>query len=521
MKGRSRLDAVELQVFHHLLASIPEEMGTALRAAAFSPNIKERLDFSCAITAPDGSMAAQASHIPVHLGSAHITARHLLREVPMEPGDLVLVNDPWRGGTHLPDVTVFAPVFLPRAKRPSFGVIVRAHHADLGGATPGSMGPAQDVHGEGLVIPPVRFHRRGVVDEDLLAMVLANTRTPEERRGDLIAQAAAATLGRERLLDLAKARGATRLQAAITALQAHAASATRALLRSWPDGSSRAALSMDGPGTPTLRVLIDKRGDRLTVDFTGTDAEVAQPINANEAITLSCVFYAVRLLLGRDLPTNSGVLEPIEVVLPEGCLLNARRPSPVAGGNVETSQRLVDLLLAALAHFAPGRMPAASQGTMNNVTLGGRRADGSPFTFYETLGGGVGAGPSGAGESGLHSHMTNTLNTPIEALEHAIPVLLRRYALREGSGGAGKHRGGEGLVREFEARVPMVGAILATRRHEAASGAQGGDPGAPAQDRLTRDGRESEVPSGTSFSLAAGDRLTIATPGGGGFGRPG
>ncbi len=463
-------------------------------------------------------MAAQASHIPVHLGSVHVTGRHLLENVDMRPGDLILLNDPYRGGTHLPDVTVFAPVFVPRRKAMTMGVMCRAHHADVGGAWPGSMGPVNDVHGEGLIIPPVRLVREGEMDDDVLAMVLANTRTPDERRGDLMAQAAAVELGRQRVMELVEQHGVRRVLTAIDSLRSHASRVTRATLRELPDGTWGSALSLDGPGTPTIRVAITKRRDRLVVDFAGTDAEMDAPFNANEAITLSAVFYVVRLLVREDLPTNSGCLDPVTVRIPDGCLLNARPPSPVAGGNVETSQRVVDVLLLALADAAPDLLPACSQGTMNNLTAGGRRGDGSPFTFYETLGGGSGGGPSGPGVSGIQTHMTNTLNTPIEALEAAYPVLVRQYRLRKGSRGPGRHEGGEGLVRELEARERMRVTILAMRRSEGAPGVAGGGAGAPGRDRVrTADGRWRPLPSGQSVTLDLGDAVRVETPGGGGW----
>lgn len=516
-----KLDPVDLQAFRHLLSAIPEEMGVLLRRSAFSPNIKERLDFSCALSGPDGALAAQASHIPVHLGSVHVTGGHLLENVEMKPGDLILLNDPYRGGTHLPDVTVYAPAFLqggPMA-RPTMGVMCRAHHADVGGAWPGSMGPVSDVYGEGLIIPPVRLVREGEMDEDLLSMVLANTRTPDERRGDLLAQAAAVSLGRDRIAQLAEEYGARRLVAAVAALREHAAKVTRATLRGLKDGTWKAEASFDGPGTPTIRVAVTKKRDRLVVDFAGTDPEIAAPFNANRAITLSAVFYVVCLLVEDDLPTNSGCLDPVTVHIPDGCLLNARPPSPVAGGNVETSQRVVDALLLALSEAAPDRLPACSQGTMNNLTAGGRRADGTPFTFYETLGGGAGAGPEGDGESGIQSHMTNTLNTPIESLEAEYPVLVRQYRLRVGSAGDGRHCGGEGLVREIEARQRLRATMLAGRRIEGAPGTLGGSAGAPGKDRVHRDGRWRPLPPDGTVILDPGDAIRIETPGGGGWQR--
>ena len=524
VRKQGGLDAVELRLHQNLLSAIPEEMGLRLRRAAFSPNIKERLDFSCALTGRDGALVAQASHIPVHLGSAHLTAGHILAALgpqrgvdALAPGDMVLLNDPWAGGTHLPDITLFAPVFCARSKIADFGVLVRAHHADIGGAHPGSMGPALDLYGEGLVSPPVRLFRHGVLQQELLAMVLANTRTPDERQGDLLAQAAAVRHGVERVQELVRDQGAARLQRAVQALRRHAARSTKALLRQMRGGRHSASLLLDGPESPRLRVVLQRTPRGLRVDFTGTDPQVAAPLNANRAITISCLFYVLRLLLDRDLPTNSGCLDPVEVILPEGSLLNARRPAAVAGGNVETSQRVVDLLFLALQKAWPGRLPACSQGTMNNLTVGGVRADGRAWTFYETLGGGAGASADGPGESAVQVHMTNTLNTPVEALEAAFPVRITRYHLRTGSGGAGENRGGDGLVREMELLEPAQVTVLATRRESGAPGANGGGTGKPGEDCvIDPDGRMAPLLS--SVAGKRGTRVRISTPGGGGYG---
>ena len=516
----STMDPVELQVFRHLLTSIPEEMGIRLKESSFSPNIKERLDFSCALTGPDGRMVAQASHIPVHLGSTHITARLLLSEMDLSPGDVVLLNDPWRGGTHLPDITAFAPVFLEGEETPSFGALVRAHHADVGGASPGSMGDARDVFGEGLVIPPVRLVRRGQWDQDLLQMVLANTRTPEERRGDLLAQVAAAVYGCTRVQELGALHGRLRLVVAAAALESHARTATEAWLLSLPEGVGHSEVVMDLPGLPKICVNLRKTGPRLHIDFVGTSGALDAPFNANEAITLSCVFYVIRLLLSDDLPTNSGCLSPLNVEIPRGCFLNAERPAPVAGGNVETSQAVVEALLLAFAQLLRAGIPAASQGTMNNVTVGGRRTTGEPWTFYETLGGGVGAGPGGPGASGLHSHMTNTMNTPVEALENAFPVRITAYHLRSGSGGPGQFSGGEGVVREYEFLEPAQVTVLAGRRGSEPPGALGGLPGKPGKDTLFADGAVIPILGAETRAVGPSDRLRVETPGGGGYGAP-
>ena len=510
------LDPVDLQIHRHLLAAIPEEMGVVLMRSAFSANIKERRDFSCALVGPGGRLLAQASHIPVHLGAVHPCASQILSALDLEPGDVVLVNDPWCGGTHLPDVTLFAPLFV--AGEPRLGAMVRAHHADVGGATPGSMGRAEDLFGEGIVIPPLRLVRRGEMQDEILRFFLANTRTPGERRGDLRAQLSAVELGRERLRALVDQQG-ERFFPAIASLEAHAARATAALIAELPEGIFRAALHLDGPETALLRLAVELRKGRLRLDFSGTDPQEAGPFNANPAITTSAVFYVVRLLLGEDLPTNSGCLHAVDVIIPKGSLLDPQRPAAVAMGNVETSQRIVDLLLAAFAQAWPQRVAACSQGTMNNLSIGCVARDGRSFTSYETLGGGAGAGPLGPGESAIQSHMTNTLNTPIEAMEISAPIRIRKLRCRSDSGGEGKHRGGEGLIKEIEALAALQVTVVASRRAAGAPGASGGGDGAPGRETLVRTSGEEPLPPGGPLRLAPGEALRIETPGGGGFGR--
>jgi N-methylhydantoinase B len=512
------IDAIDLEIFRHLFESVADEMGIVLRHTAFSPNIVERLDFSCAVVGRDGGMVAQAAHIPVHLGSCHLTARLVLERVALEDGDVVLLNDPYLGGTHLPDITLFRPVFLPGETEPCFGVIARAHHADVGGGVPGSMGNFEELYQEGLIIPPVKLVARGERVRDVEALVLANVRTPRERRGDLTAQLAACDRGAQRIAELLDRYGAATLEEAGLALRARAARAMRAAIAALPDGRYRGEDRLDGPGTPRLRVCVEIDGERVRVDFTGSDPAMRGALNAHEAITLSCVFYVLRLLIEDDVPTNSGVLEALEMSLPPGSIVGATRPSAVAAGNVETSQRIVDLLFRALGRAARGRLPAASQGTMNNVSIGGRDVEGRPFTYFETLAGGLGGGPSGPGASGMHSHMTNTLNTPIEALETAYPLRVRRYALRKRSGGAGRHRGGDGLVREIESLVPVSVSLLGTRRATGAPGVAGGEAGRPGRDRLIdAAGRSRKLSPTASFTLLPGQRLRVETPGGGGW----
>ncbi|MDP2480854.1 MAG: hydantoinase B/oxoprolinase family protein [Candidatus Palauibacterales bacterium] len=520
------VDPVRLEIFKHLFASVAEEMGGVLRRSSYSPNIKERKDFSCAIFSSAGDMVAQAEHIPVHLGSMPLSVRACLEELELGPGDVAILNDPFRGGTHLPDITLVAPVFTgPDGARIGF-VAARAHHADVGGMTPGSMPLATELYQEGLVIPPIRLVAGGKILSGIRDLILANVRTPQERSGDLDAQLAAVQRGADRLGGLSDRYGADAVGEAMEALLAYAERTTRRLLSSIPDGTYRFRDAMEddgrGGGAAAIDVAITVQGDAVRVDFTGTDDQREAGINAVRAITLSAVYYVFRSLVGLDLPSNSGCLAPIELVTRPGSLVDARRPAPVAGGNVETSQRIVDVLLGALAGACPDRIPAASQGTMNNLVLGGLDpATGLPFTYYETVAGGAGAGASVPGASALHTHMTNTLNTPVEALEYAYPFRVTRYEVRRGSGGRGRWPGGEGVVREVELGAHARLTLLTERRRLRPYGLAGGGPGAAGRNLLVRDGREEELPGKVSLDVRAGDRVRLETPGGGGWGEAG
>jgi len=502
------MNAIDLAVYDSLYASIAEEMGAALERSATSVNIKERRDLSCAVFDATGRLLAQAAHIPVHLGAMPLSVRAALARMPPRPGDVVLLNDPWAGGTHLPDLTAVA------AWGP-FLVANRAHHADVGGASPGSLGLATDIHGEGLRIPPVRIVRAGRVDEDLLALFCANVRAPAERREDLIAQVETLRRGIARLRESSRRLGLDAMVAAGDALIAAARHATMQAISQLQPGVHRFEDELDGG--LRIAVALEARDGRLRADFTGTCAQTHLPLNANLAVTESAATYALALLLPPETPLNEGVRSCLEVVAPEGTIVNARYPAPVAGGNVETSQRIVDVLLGALAGAAPGRMPAASQGTMNNLTIGG---DG--FAYYETMGGGAGAGPEGEGAPAIQSHMTNTRNTPIEALEQGVPVLVRTMRIARGTGGAGRHRGGDGLHKEIEFRAACLVHLLADRRARGPYGVAGGSPGAPGEQSLLRRGAPAPEAIGGRARIDArpGDRLSIRTPGGGGFGTP-
>ena len=512
------MNPIELEIHRHLLESVAEEMGVVLRRTALSANIKERLDFSCAITDADADMVAQAAHIPVHLGSCHLTAGHLLARGDLEAGDVLLVNDPYRGGTHLPDITVFRPLFVEGFDGPLFGLIARAHHADVGGGVPGSMGDFDEIYKEGLIIPPVKIVRRGELDSDILDFVLANVRTPDERRGDLLAQIGATARGAATLEGLVARYGIATMREAGEALKDRADRAVKAVLRAMPRGRFEAEDRLDGPESPLIRVAIEVRGEGLVVDFEGSDPAMAGALNAHEAITLSCVFYCLRSLAADSVPTNSGCLRPLDLRLPPGSIVGAQSPSAVAGGNVETSQRIVDVVYHALAQALPDRIPAASQGSMNNLSFGGVDAEGQAFTYFETIAGGVGASATQRGASGLHSHMTNTMNTPTEALERSLPLRVRRYGLRRGSGGVGKHAGGEGVVREIEVLQAMTATLLTTRRESQPYGLDGGEPGGLGRNSLLSKGKTRRLAACGSVDLNPGDAIRIETPGGGAFG---
>ncbi len=555
-----QFDPTTLEIYRALYTSVAEEMGIALRRTAFSPNIKERRDYSCAVFDAGGRVIAQGDHMPVHLGSMPMAVAAALREIDLQPGDVVALNDPFAGGTHLPDVTLVMGIWkgkrgigeqgkgerVKENKRkleahqfphsplplspPNFYVANRAHHADIGGATPGSMGLATDIYGEGLSIPPIRLVRSGLLDEDMMRLILANVRSHDERRGDFQAQIGSLKTGATRLLEIVERRGEREARDYATHLIEYSARLMRNAIDSIPNGSYEAedALDDDGVGDREvpIKVRITIKGKRALVDFTGSAPQVVGPVNAVEAITVSAVSYVFRCLLAGDVPASAGVMAPIDVVAPEGPVVNAVHPAAVAGGNVETSQRIVDVLFKALAKALPNRIPAASQGTMNNLTIGGidprPGSLGREFSYYETVAGGMGARPEQAGISGIHTHMTNSLNTPAEALEYAYPLRVREYRIRKGSGGKGKQNGGDGVIREIETLAPARMSLLADRRKRAPYGLSGGEDGKPGKATIIRkDGRSRKIGSKGSWGLEAGDRVRIESPGGGGFGKAG
>lgn len=519
-----RIDPIEFEIFKNLFVSIAEEMGVTLCRTGFSPNIKERLDYSCAIYDGRGRTIAQGDHMPVHLGAMPLSVRAAIDHVAMEPGDVVMLNDPFRGGTHLPDITLVAPVFLSRNGPPAFYVANRAHHSDVGGMSPGSMPLAREVYQEGLIIPPVRLVRRGEIVPEVLVLVLANVRTPDEREGDLTAQIAANRVGERRLREAVAKYGRRKVDHYAAAAQDYTERVLRHTISGIPDGEYRFEDVLDDDGFDRRRIAIRTTvrvaGSSAEIDFTGSDPQTEGGVNANFAITLSASLYAFRCLVSDDVLYNEGIARPLRVIAPEGSIVNATRPAAVAGGNVETSQRITDVVLGALALALPDVIPAASQGTMNNVTLGGvDPRTGRRFAYYETLGGGMGGRNGLPGLSGVHCHMSNTRNTPVEAIEHYLPVRICRYGLRRGSGGAGRYPGGDGLVREYEAFTDTEITVLSERRAERPWGLLGGGPGASGVNVVVRaDGREEPLGAKARVRLAAGDRLRIETPGGGGYG---
>lgn len=520
----STWDPVTLEVFRNLFYSAAEEMGVTLCRTSFSPNIKERRDYSCAVFDGDGHLVAQGEHMPVHLGSMPLSVEAAVEQASMEPGDMVVLNDPFRGGTHLPDITLVHPIFLEGRESPAFYVANRAHHADVGGMTPGSMPLAVSVFQEGIRIPPVKLVRRGDVVRDVMDLILLNVRTPVEREGDLTAQIASNRTGERRLLGMAEKYGEEMVTAYMHHLQDYTERMTREAIKAIPDGSYRFEDYMDddgqGSGPLPIVVTITVDGDNARVDFTGTSEQAKGSVNAIYAITLSAVMYCFRVIVPFAIPSNHGTLRPLDVIAPLGTLVNARPPAPVAGGNVETSQRIVDVVLGALAQAIPDKIPAASSGTMNNLTLGGTDPrTGQDFAYYETICGGMGARPASRGLDATHTHMTNSLNTPIEALEHTYPFRVRRYAIRRGSGGAGRFRGGDGVCRDIEVLCEAQVTILSDRRTRRPYGLQGGQPGAAGRNVLYgRDGGEHELPSKASVSVDPGTTVSVQTPGGGGFG---
>ncbi len=507
----SILDSISLAVLTSHLAGIAEEMGALLIRGAYSSNIKERRDCSTALFDARGRMIAQAEHIPVHLGAMPEAVAAVLDRDP-KPNDAFVINDPYRGGTHLPDITIVAPVHLDDDTFVGL-TVTRAHHSDVGGMRPGSMpSDSRDVFQEGLILPPIRLVREGHMDREVIELILANVRTPDMRLGDLRAQLAANVRGADRLRTLADERGASWLEAAFNEVLDYAARRTRSIVAELPDGTYEAIDYLEGDGLTdedipiAARVEIDD--DEMSIDFGGTADAVAGNVNCPFAVTRSACYFALRGLLPHDVPRNGGAYEPLEIRAPEGSLVNARPPSAVVAGNVETSNRIADVVLLALSQAAD--LPAQGQGTMNNVVIGGEG-----WTYYETIGGGQGASSKGPGPSGVHVGMSNTLNTPIEALELEYPMRVERQQLIYGSGGDGTHRGGDGIERAVRVLEDASLSLLTDRRRHGARGAAGGEAGKGGRNLLNGH----DLPAKISMKLDRNDLITVSTPGGGGWGR--
>jgi N-methylhydantoinase B len=520
-------DPIMLEVLRNALEATAQEMGSVLKLTSFSPNIKERMDASCAIFDAGAQLIAQAEHVPIHLGSMLKAVGPTIAVVgTLDPGDIVIVNDPFVGGAHLPDITLVAPVHTGREL---IGyVATRAHHSDVGGMEPGSMpGKSGEIYQEGLVIPPVRLYRQGELQADVLCLILANVRTATERRGDLNAQLAAIRIGERRLGELAERYGARTLAGGFAAILDYSERRMRNRIAELPPGTYCAEDWLDDDGSSDEPVLVKLRVDvaaeRLTLDFAGSSAQRRGNINAVAPMTHSAVFFAVKVLTDATIPANAGILRPVSIKIPAGSFLDAQPPAAVCAGNTETSQRVSDTVLKAFAQFAPGRIPAASQGTMNLIGIGGTDPrNGRSYTYIETIAGGQGGRPGGDGMDGVQCNMTNTMNTPVEALEISYPLRVERYELREGSGGAGQHRGGHGAIRcltvlDHDARV----SLQSDRRRFAPYGLHGGLPGATGRNWMRdRDGDVRKLPGKVSLTLQAGETVGVETPGGGGWGLP-
>ncbi len=509
-------DSIEITIFKNIFQSVSDEMGKILQRSAFSPNIKERNDFSCALFTSRGESFAFGTHIPVHLGAMPLSVKAALEEVVLEEGDIVILNDPYRGGTHLPDITLISPLFYKGELL--FIVANRAHHSDVGGMQAGSMPLASEIFQEGLIIPPLKIIKKGKLDKDILNLILSNVRTPKERKGDLMAQIAANERGIKRLKEIIEKYGVKKIKHFSEELINYTEKIFKDFIKSIPKGkfSFEDFLDDDGFGTKSINinVEIEKIGDKIKIDFSKSHSQVIGGINANKAITYSAVLYVLTTLLEEDIPINSGIMRPVELIIKKGSIVDAEKPSAIAGGNVETSQRIVDVLLGAFSKMLKDIIPAASQGTMNNISFGGKG-----YTYYETIGGGSGAGKGFNGCSAVHTHMTNSLNTPIEAIERNFPVIIKRYSIRKNSGGKGKWRGGDGIVREYLFLDNVDVSMLSERRVYKPYGLFGGENGKEGENIVIKNKKRIKLGGKFNIRLKKGDSLIIKTPGGGGYGK--
>lgn len=524
--NEDQIDVITREVIRGGLEFITEEMGIILRNAAYSTNIKERMDHSCSLFDYKGRMMAQAEHIPVHLGAMPLTVKSVITsfEGEINHGDSFILNDPYLGGTHLPDITIVTPLFY---QKELVGYSVsRAHHNDIGGMTPGSMpGNATEIFQEGLRIPPVKIVRKGVVNKDIINLIMVNSRTPKLRKGDLMAQLSANWTGEKRLIELIQRKGLKTYKLAVNEILNYSERRFLSVFENFPDKEAKGIDYMDGDGISAERiklvVKVKKIKNHLTFDFTGTSKQVRGAVNCPYAVTLSGAYFVLRSITDPTIPTNEGLYRHLTVTVPEGSVLNAKPPAAVVGGNVETSQRVVDTLLKAFSKIIPERIPAASQGTMNNLIIGGMDANKQPFTFYETIGGGSGGTPSKDGVDGIHTNMTNTMNTPIEEIEARYPLKVLEYSLRNNSSGKGKYRGGVGIIRAFQMEVPVVVSLLGERQKTAPWGLQGGKDGKQGEYYKITSMNEKKILAGKGTStLDTGEVIVIETPGAGGWGEP-
>jgi len=519
-------DPAQLGIFRALVEAFLDEMGETLRHGAFSQNIKERRDYSCALFNRNGDLVCGAAHIPVHLGSMDTACKAAIESVDMNPGDGVVLNDPFSGGTHLPDITIIIPAFLSDEPEPEFFIGVRAHHADVGGIAPGSLPLSKNLSDEGLVIPPILIAGNGRIIESIVEKIATHSRQPDERRGDIRAQIASGLVGLRRLEELKDKRGLDRMLSESGGLIGHSESTLHRYLETRPTGSGTGSVFMDeidDESGALIHCSIELGGNpkRLVIDFTDSSDRHPGCLNATPAIVRSAVLYTLRLFLPPDTPTTSGLLNPVDIRLRKGSVLDPPDGSAVAGGNVETSQAIVEALLLAFGELG-WDVPASSQGTMNNVLLGSAgESGGEGYSFYETIGGGAGASANSDGASAIQTHMTNTRNTPVEVLERTYPLRVRRYAIRRGSGGNGLKKGGDGIIREFEILEDSRLTILSHHRCEGPPGANGGCAGKPGENILISDGNEEMLPSRIMTDLRPGDIIRIKTPGGGGYGSAG
>lgn len=516
------INPFELEIFKNQLSTIAEEMGTMLIRSAFSANIKERQDLSCAIFNKEGEMIAQAAHIPVHLGSMSFSTKAVLEENSLEDGDIFVLNDPFKGGTHLPDITCVAPVFIKGQLE--FLVASRAHHADVGGKSPGSMPLTTTIHEEGIIIPPTKIYNKGRLDRKLFRQIIEKTRDPEEREGDFRAQISSLEIGKRRLSEIIDKYTLQKIKDVSEGLMDYSEKIMSSVISNIPDGVYKFSdfLDDDGAGTKdiALKVRVEVDKDSATVDFRGSSKSVKGCLNTPLSVTTAAVLYCFQCLAPPELPLNSGSLRAIKINVDDDSILNAKYPSAVVGGNVETSQRIVDTVFGALSKAVPDKVQAASAGTMNNITFGGiNSASGNEFTYYETIGGGMGARSGLNGISAVQTHMTNTLNTPIESIEREFPIIIESYSIREKSAGKGKYNGGDGIIREYKFLCDAEVNLITERRNHSPFGINGGEDGNMGKNILKRDGEEKQLPAKCSISVKEGDIVRIETPGGGGWGK--